>query len=385
MTPRFIETARSPIPLYIHPVRYYPARMDRSEWTKELRDRIRTVGELKDYAEGRFGLPAGTAEAIEHSARDGGLPFAATRSFLSLAGPAPNDPILAQVLPSPREAEIRETEAADPLGEELHSPVRRLVHQYRSRVLLRVAGDCPVFCRHCFRRSLLPGEGGFITEEETGELADYIAKRPEIREVLVSGGDPLTASDRKLEFLFRSLRQARPEILIRLCTRAPVTLPSRVGEKLVDMLRDFRPLCVVTQANHPAELGAECKKALARLVDSGIPVHSQTVLLRGVNDDPDILETLFSRLARMGVDPYYLFQGDLAPGTAGFRVPLSRGLALYAELRQRLSGIELPRYAVDAPEGGGKVILPEGILGRKDGYWILAAPDGTQRLYPEEV
>jgi lysine 2,3-aminomutase len=213
----------------------------------------------------------------------------------------------------------------------------------------------------------------------------YMQGHPGIREVLVSGGDPLTATDTKLEWLFAALRSARPGILIRLCTRAPVTLPSRVTPGLLGLVRRFRPLVVVVQVNHPKELAGEGGQALGALADVGIGVRSQTVLLRGVNDEAQALEELFVGLTRLGVMPYYLFQADLARGTGHFRVPLSRGLELYASLRRRCSGLELPRYAVDAPGGGGKVHLPEGIVGRSGDGWMLAAPDGSRAVYPEET
>jgi len=324
------------------------------------------------------------------------LPFAATAYWLGLAKEdfrvcgrdergVPLDPILAQALPSPAELERTPLELSDPLNEKIHSPQPRLVHQYRSRILLRTTGECPVYCRHCFRRSLLPHERGFMDESEQEQAREYLAAHPEVREVLVSGGDPLSASTAKLESLFARLRAGRPGILLRLCTRAPVTLPDRVDAELIAMLARYKPLRVVIQANHPAELSPLFAERIGALIDAGIPVRSQSVLLRGVNDSADTLEALFSGLVRLGVDPYYLFQGDMAAGTAHFRVPLSRGLALYEELRGRLSGLEIPRYAVDAPDGAGKVYLPESVLGLKDGFWRLRGPDGMIHLYPEEA
>jgi len=324
------------------------------------------------------------------------LPFAATGYWLGLANEdyrdchkddrgVPLDPILAQVLPSPPELSRGSLESPDPLSEKDHSPLPRLVHQYRSRILLRTTGECPVYCRHCFRRSLLPRERGFMDTSEQERAREYLATHPEVREVLVSGGDPLSASTVKLEGLFTRLRAGRPGILLRLCTRAPVTLPDRVDAELIAMLARYKPLRVVIQANHPAELSPLFAERIGALVDAGIPVRSQSVLLRGVNDSADTLEALFSGLVRLGVDPYYLFQGDLAAGTAHFRVPLSRGLAIYEELRGRLSGLEIPRYAVDAPDGAGKVYLPESALGQEDGFWQLRGPDGSIHLYPEEA
>ncbi len=297
----------------------------------------------------------------------------------------PMDPILAQALPSEAENLRLPEESIDPLSESAHSPLPRLVHQYPSRILLRCTGECPVYCRHCFRRSLLAEEGGFLDEAAQEAAAAYLAVHPEVREVLVSGGDPLSASTEKIEGLFEKLRAASPGILIRLCTRAPVTLPERVDSELVSMLARFKPLRVMIHVNHPAELSPLFIEKMSLLGSAGIPLRSQTVLLRGINDSADTLESLFVALMRAGVDPYYLFQGDLASGTAHFRVPLSRGLRIYDELRKRLSGLELPRYAVDAPDGAGKLYLPECVMGLVDGYWLLRAPDGTIHRYPEEA
>lgn len=356
---------------------------NRGTWEAQMRERIAS-------------LPDSPKEPLVRRLREEkALPFAATGYWLGLADESPDrcrtdahgiplDPILAQAIPSQAEFEEKPCEAVDPLGESGHSPSPRLVHQYRSRILLRVTGECPVFCRHCFRRSLLSSERGFMNETALESMERYLEIHDEVREVLVSGGDPLTASDDKLEDLFARMRRSRPGIMIRLCTRAPVTLPDRVTDGLVSMLRRYRPLRVVIQTNHPRELSPEFDAAIGLILDAGIPVRSQSVLLRGINDDADTLEALFSGLARRSVDPYYLFQGDLARGTAHFRVPLSKGLALYAELRKRLSGMELPRYAIDAPGGGGKLFLPEGIAGREGDWWLLSAPDGSIRRYPEE-
>lgn len=352
-------------------------------WQEELRHRVTALPEKADEA------------LVRRLASGNALPFAATNYWLALAGEdyrncrkndrgVPVDPILAQALPSAAEFERSEDETQDPLSENLHSPFPRVVHQYPSRILLRATGECPVFCRHCFRRSLLPHERGFMDDATQEYVESYLATHAEVREVLVSGGDPLTASTAKLEALFARIRAGRPDILIRLCTRSPVTLPARIDEELVAMLVRHKPLHVVIHINHPAEISALFREKIRLLVDAGLPVRSQTVLLAGINDTSEALVKLFSTLTHIGVDPYYLFQGDLAAGTAHFRVPLSRGLILYNELRQKLSGLELPHFAVDAPDGGGKMYLPESVIGQADGYWLLRGPDGSVHRYPEE-
>lgn len=353
-------------------------------WQNELRQRIMNLDDTPN------------AKLIQELAQKNALPFAATQYWLSLAGEdyrtcerdasgVPLDPILAQVLPSPAELEFSKLESIDPLNETTHSPYPRIIHQYPSRVLLRTTGECALFCRHCFRRSLLPQERGFISETIENTLIHYLKAHQEVREVLISGGDPLTASDARLEKLFLGIREAGANILIRLCTRMPVTLPSRVTKEFAIMLKRFKPLQVVLHINHPRELSDVFIEKAGLFLEAGLPVHSQTVLLRGINDNADTLVSLFSRLTRYGITPYYLFQGDLAAGTKHFRVPLSRGLALYTELRKQLSGLELPRYAVDAPDGGGKLYLPESVVERSGDVWILRAPDGSIHEYPEET
>jgi len=346
----------------------------------QLQDRIRSADDLAGYQY----LDEELRRTISRLESGSSLPFCATPYWLSLAEPVPGDPILAQCVPSPLEFESDPYAVQDPLGEGCHRAVGPLVRQYRSRALLRASGECAVNCRHCFRRSLLPNERGFITPEDQKAAAEWLGGRPEIREILVSGGDPLVASDARIESLLSALRNARPDALLRVCTRCPSTLPMRFTPRLLEIFRAHRPLRVVAHFNHPKELSPLADEALGSLIDAGIPVSVQTVLLRGINDDADVLEELFSGLLGRGAEPYYLFQGDLALGTAHLRCPLSRGLEIYAELRGRLSGLELPRYAVDAPGGGGKVYLPEGIVGREGDMYILETPSGSRAAYPAD-
>ena len=353
------------------------------DWKQQVRERVRNLSSLGDIA------------LIAELDAAGALPFAVPAYWLGLASEdyrncrrsadgVPLDPILAQAIPSPAELMQGRDEARDPLGETFHTVLPRVVHQYPSRVLVRAAGDCPLFCRHCFRRSLLPSELGFIDDAGIEALGSYLEAHDEVREVLVSGGDPLMASDEKLEFLFSRIRKAGASIAIRLCTRAPVSLPDRVDAALVTMLGKFKPLKVVVHVNHPAELAPGFLDAALAIQEAGIPILSQTVLLRGVNDSVETLVELFSRLSRHCILPYYLFQCDLAAGTAHFRVPLSRSLEIYRKLRLALSGLELPRLAVDAPGGCGKLYLPESVIGREGDSWILEGPDGKRHSYPEE-
>jgi len=320
--------------------------------------------------------------------RRGLLPFAVTRHFASLALPDPDDPIRRQFFPDPREAIPDPLALDDPLGESLHRAAPCLVHQYRNRALLLAARACAGYCRHCFRRVWVSGGGSPDQGPRPGDLGaalDYLAARPEIREVLVSGGDPLTMDNDRLADLFRRLRAARPGLVLRLCTRVPITEPSRLDGETVAMLAAFRPLWISAHINHSRELSAESRDALASCVDAGIAVKVQTVLLRGVNDDPATLAGLFRECLDLGLSPYYLFQLDLAPGTAHFRVPLERGLAVYRGLRGLIP--DPPTYAVDLPGGGGKVALHENIVAgeRKSDRgteYVIRDKNGREWYYP---
>ncbi|MBU0933976.1 MAG: KamA family radical SAM protein, partial [Spirochaetes bacterium] len=313
------------------------------------------------------------------------LPFAVSPQLLNIASADPADPVLRQFIPDRQELIHLKTEAPDPLGENNHSMLPGLIHQYPSRVLVRANSECAAYCRFCYRRSLQHSRRGFISETEQKNICDYLrTKRTEVTEILVSGGDPLFASNGMIEKLLMGLRQSLPEAIIRLCTRMPIVVPERIDALTARLLADFKPLLVVLHCNHPAELASAQMAAIRQLQNAGVQLISQTVLLRDINDSAEILERLFTSLIRLGVQPYYLFQGDLASGTAHFRVPLSAGLSLYSELRKRLSGLALPRFAVDAPGGKGKMYLPEDIVKKTAEGWLLRNAFGHEAIYPEE-
>jgi lysine 2,3-aminomutase len=312
------------------------------------------------------------------------LPFAVTEHFASLAGPEKDDPIRRQFFPDPRESLHDPFALDDPLGEYLYRAAPRLVHQYKDRALLLAANTCAGYCRYCFRRVWLSAQPPV---EDIQPALAYLAAHTEIREILVSGGDPLTLDNAALGDLFTGLRGARPGILLRVCTRVPITEPSRMDGETITLLANNRPLRVVVQINHPRELSVQSRVVLTACVDAGIPVHVQTVLLLGINDDPDLLAKLFSGCLDLGLSPYYLFQLDLAHGTAHFRVPLKRGLAIYRELGGLISGLGLPVYAVDLPGGGGKIRLHENVIvGEKETAngiaHIIKDDSGKEWYYP---
>lgn len=296
----------------------------------------------------------------------------------------PDDPIARQFVPD--EAELSQTaeEAADPIGDEAHSPVPGIVHRYPDRVLLKPLHVCPVYCRFCFRREMVGPEGlGTLTEAELAAALAYVASRPEIWEVVVTGGDPFALSPRRLADLAERLGAIAHVKVLRFHTRVPVVEPGRVSAELVSALKRFPgAVFVALHANHPREFSPAASEAVARLVDAGIPMVSQSVLLRGVNDDPETLALLMRRFVENRIKPYYLHQGDLAPGTSHLRTGLSEGQALMRGLRGRVSGLCQPTYVLDLPGGHGKVPVGPAYLAGTPGEWLVEDPNGAVHVYP---
>ncbi len=276
-------------------------------------------------------------------------------------------------------------ESLDPLQEVLHSKGNRLIHRFRNRVAFLATDICATYCRHCFRRRFTGGLQGPATEADVEEACRYIGGHPEIREMLLTGGDPLTLERSRLEMMVSSFRKARESLVIRICTRIPVTDPGRVTPELVEVFtrHSGAPFFLMTQFNHPRELTPLSVRAVGMFIDRGIPAFNQSVLLRGVNDDPDVLDDLCNGLLFARIKPYYLFQTDLVSGTASFRVPIERGMEIERALRCRLSGLAMPSYTLDLPDGGGKVPLCGSYVDGIDGnVCTLHNPDGETRLYP---
>jgi lysine 2,3-aminomutase len=313
------------------------------------------------------------------------LPFGVSRFYADLActEDPEADPIAAQYIPTGKEHVVLPYESTDPIGDTRYLVTERLVHHYRDRALLLVSDRCATYCRFCFRRHFTGHGGGRISAEQLDEACGYLSRTPAVREILLSGGDPLMLSDQDLAQVMRRLKLVDPDFIIRVCTRMPVVLPSRVTEDLARMLGSFGSVWVVVHANHPRELTDEFQRGIRLLLGAGVPALNQSVLLQGVNDDADTLEQLFRGLVRSGVKPYYLFQGDLASGTSHFRVSLQRGIELMGELRQRLSGLALPTYAVDVP-GGGKVPVESGLVRTEQDAYVFRSPDGGEYRYPRE-
>ena len=321
---------------------------------------------------------------------DGGyLPFLTTEYYLQTALSSDEDgrlAVLRQIIPDVREFERRDYELSDPLGEEKYSPFPRFVHRYPDRALMLVTDRCATYCRHCFRRSFSGGMKGPLSDAETRPMIDYLTVHGEIKEVLLTGGDPLTLSDARLAALIGNIKTARPDLVVRICSRMPVVNPERVTEKLASALSEYEGSWFITHFNHYSELTPASKDAAKRLISKGIPMLNQTVLLRGVNDDIDSLKQLFQCLLRCGIKPYYLFQGDLAAGTSHLRVPLKRALELTARLKDEISGMAMPRFALDLPGGGGKITLPSQshpVMDAGD-FYIIKGLDNEEYRYPAD-
>jgi lysine 2,3-aminomutase len=345
-----------------------------------MKDDIHSLQELK----ARFAL------SKDEAAFKGGnesLPVSITSHYLSLIDPDdPDDPLRRQVFPNCKEEETENLETLDPLAEIDYSVTPRLVHRYRSRVAFLTTDICPMYCRHCFRRRFTGNMVGPASEKEIEEAAVYIGTHHEITEILLTGGDMFTLSDAKIDRMITIFREHSPKLIIRLCTRMIVTQPSRFSPSLITMLHrhSSAPFYLLTQFNHPREICEVSRKAVSLFVDAGIPAFNQTVLLKGVNDNADVMEQLCNDLLAVRVKPYYVFQGDLVSGTAHLRVPLSTSRALEREMRDRLSGLAMPNFMIDLPKGGGKVPITDSfVAGHDNGIWHFNTLDGSTRSYPD--
>lgn len=281
------------------------------------------------------------------------------------------DPVFAQYVPDEREVRHKSGELQDPVGDEVFEQCKGLTHRYPDRVLLKPTHTCQVYCRFCFRREQVGQPEQALNEAELAEAIDYIGSNPSIWEVILTGGDPLVLSDRRLEALLQALASIEHVALIRIHTRIPLVAPERITRQLTETLkRSGKTVCFVIHVNHGNELSEAVDEALATLIDSGFPVYSQTVLLKGVNDDAQTLAALFRQLMSRRVKPYYLHHLDKARGVDHFRISIQRGQEIMTELRGRLSGICIPTYVLDIPGGYGKVpIGPEYIVQQEDGHY----------------
>ncbi len=362
---------------------FYPDATEQQwdDWRWQSRHRIKTLAQMEQM------LQLSTAE--RGAMREGGtmLPVGVTPYYMSLIDPIDSsDPIRKTVVPTEAEFLRSAGEADDPLGEDGHSPVPGLVHRYPDRVLLLAIDFCSTYCRYC-TRSRVVGHGEIApTESRLEKIFSYLENATEVRDVLISGGDPLALSDEKLDYILGRLRSIKHIEFVRLGTKMPSVLPQRITPALCQVLRKYHPFWMSIHFLHPDECTPETAQACGRLADAGIPLGAQTVLLRGVNDSVDTMKRLMHRLLMMRVRPYYLYQCDPISGSAHFRTPVSKGLEIIAGLRGHTTGYAVPTFVIDAPGGGGKIPLQvESVIGRDGDDLILRNFEGNTFRYPDPM
>src|SRR5436305_6800077 len=353
---------------------------DWNDWRWQLKHRITTVEQLQRF------MPTLTPEEYAGAMlANQKLALAITPYFFNLIDPADEScPIRWQVIPRVEETHTAPWEMSDPCGEDSHSPVPGLVHRYPDRVLMLVTDRCASYCRYCTRSRLVSNASGYDFHPQFDQQIEYIRNTPAVRDVLLSGGDPLLFSDDKLEHLLSRLRAIPHVEFLRIGTRIPIFLPQRITPALCAMLKKFHPLFLSVHSNHPRELTTEVRDALGRLADAGIPLGNQSVLLQNVNDDAEIMKAHVQKLLMCRVKPYYLYQCDLISGSAHLRSSVRKGMEIMENLRGHTTGYAVPQFVIDAPGGGGKVpINPEYVLSRNGDGVIIRNYEGKIFEYPE--
>lgn len=361
---------------------YYPdvSEVQWSDWKWQVRNRIKDLKGMERI------LQLSEPERAVFSQPGRGLPVGITPYYASVLDPAnPAQGIRRSVVALPDESILSPGESIDPLGEDHDSPVPGLVHRYPDRVLFLVTGFCSTYCRYCTRARMVGNQGEVQFNVSQWEKAiAYIEQNPAIRDVLLSGGDPLTLGDDRLEWLLSRLSAIPHVEFLRIGSKVPVVLPQRITPNLVQILRKYQPLWMSIHFLHPDEITPEVQHACSQLADAGIPLGSQTVLLAGVNDEVEIMKRLVHGLLRMRVRPYYLYQCDPIQGSSHFRTPVSKGLEIIQGLRGHTTGYAVPTYVIDAPGGGGKVpLLPEYVVGREGDSLLIRNFEGKIYSYPD--
>ncbi|MBI5642329.1 MAG: KamA family radical SAM protein [Deltaproteobacteria bacterium] len=337
------------------------------DWKWQLKNRITSLDVIRELVP----LTRREEEGIKRA--KGRLAMAITPYFFSLIDRQdPKCPIRKQAIPRLEEFSVSSCEMVDPCGEDSHAPVPGLVHRYPDRALLIVTDSCAMYCRYCTRKRMVGEEHPPMSTERFEDAYKYIKSKKSIRDVLISGGDPLMMKTEVLESYIQKLRSIPHLEIIRIGTRVPVTLPMRVNAELVDMLKKYHPLYLSIHFSHPREITPEVIKSCSMLADAGIPLGSQTVLLKGINDKPSTMKKLMQELLRIRVRPYYLYQCDMAMGTSHFRTPVSVGMNIIEELRGHTTGYAVPTFVVDAPGGGGKIpVAPTYMISQAKGKVTL--------------
>jgi lysine 2,3-aminomutase len=350
-----------------------------NDWHWQQRERVTTLAQLEPVIRV---TPEERRAAVETESE---FHMGITPYYAALMDPDdPCCPIRLQSVPTMGEMQIAPADLEDPLAEERDMPVRGITHRYPDRVLFYITHNCPVYCRHCTRKRKVADPTSAAAKKQIEDGLAYIAAHPEIRDVVVSGGDPLSLSDDRLDYILGRLRAIPHVEIFRLGTRNLVTLPQRVTDDFVAMLRGHQPVYVNTHFNHPRECTAEAFEAARRLVDAGCVIGNQMVLLKGVNDDPRTVMELNHKLLMMRIRPYYIYQCDLAKGISHFRTPIETGIRIMEALRGHTSGLAVPHFVVDAPQGGGKIpVSPEYVLRREGKRWTFRNYAGKTYTYDE--
>ena len=350
-----------------------------NSWKWQLNNRIEDLSELENIVN----LDEEEKFNIERAASV--FPCSITPYYASLIDrDDPNCPVRRQALPDCRELEVADYDMEDPLHEEGDSPVPGLTHRYPDRVLLLLTTECSMYCRHCTRKRKVGDKDNVVNIEHIKAGIKYIRETPVVRDVLLSGGDPFLLNTSLLEKIIKAIKKIPHVEMIRIGTRTPVVLPQRITDELVNMLKKYHPIWINTHFNHPKEITPEAERALAKLADAGIPLGNQSVLLRGINDCPDVMKKLVHLLVKNRVRPYYLYQCDLSRGIEHFRTPISMGIEIMERLIGHTSGLAVPRYIADAPGGGGKIpLLPNYIVSYSPGKTILRNYEGIMTVYNE--
>jgi len=347
--------------------------MEDNNWRKQLKQSFISAEELSK----RFDIPLEDIKKVERK-----FPLKITPYYLSLIKEK-GDPIYKQVVPDIKELEGDDVLFADPLAEDTDSPVNNIVHRYPDRCLFLVSCSCASNCRFCTRKRKV-GDPLKINSEFIDEGIEYIRQHTEIRDVVISGGDPLLLSDEKLDYILGSLRSIPHLEILRIGSRVPCVLPQRITKNLVNMLKKHHPLFMNVHFNHPDELTQESYDALGKLADVGIPLGSQTVLLKGVNDNPDVMKKLMQKLLKARVKPYYIYQADMVMGTEHFRTCVEKGLEIVQSLRGWTSGMGVPHFVIDAPGGGGKIpLLPEYVFHIDENEVMMKNYEGNLYKYTQ--
>ena len=374
-------TAESPKNFVSHAPGYWKGA-GASDWNShiwQLKNRVDSLPELERFLtlcdEERSGVLLSGSK----------LAMGITPHFMNLVDPVdPDCPIRRQVIPRIEETLVSPDDMVDPCGEDSHMPVPGLVHRYPDRVLFLVTDRCAAYCRYCTRSRVVSGVGEQHLETDFEHAYRYLESHTEIRDVLLSGGDPLLFSDGKLEKILARLHSIKHIEYIRIGSRVPIFLPQRITPELCATLQKYHPLFLSIHTNHPRELTIEVKEALERLANHGIPMGNQSVLLRGVNDDVQVMKDLVHKLIMCRVRPYYLYQCDLIEGSSHLRVPVGKGIEIIESLRGHTSGYAVPQYVIDAPGGGGKVpVNPDYVVSRDDEKTVIRNYEGKQFEYPE--